>query len=887
MKKFFLLSLFIISCLSANIAQKLTYVQGELLIQPMPGVKLQQWTKEWQVFNNVATQFTVQEQVSEPLNVWRCTFDFTKIDQYKLLAAIRQDKNIAIAQFNHLVESRSTVPNDPQFELQWYHFNVGQSGGTPGEDLDSDLAWDITTGGVTPTGDTIVVCIIDDGLSTAHPDFGNNIWVNHREIPNNGKDDDNNGYIDDYRGWNILRGNDLIDNRTVHGTPIAGIIGAKGNNNIGVAGVNWNVKLMIVAGVPETEAQALTAYSYPLTMRRRYNTSGGTQGAFVVATNSSWGTPFAFARDAPLWCAMYDSLGTHGILNAAATANANINVEERGDLPTTCPSDFLIGVTNIDKQGNLFADAGFGTTSVDLAAYGDNVWTTRSPTEYGTFTGTSYATPQVAGAIALLYSAPCRNFASLYKSDPKAAALFARQFILQGVNRSGALANFTVTGGKLNLYNALQQLTAACTECFPPTSIAATNLTDKAATLTWVKNAEISRTDLRWRAVGAATWTEILNANSPVTLNNLMACKDYEFQLKHYCTGTAQEYSKSVVFKTDGCCTAPANPKVTFIGATIGNFSWNKVTAATGYTLRLRGKGTTAWQTYNAANTTLLVNNLTTCTEYEAQLASRCSGTLSEFGTLFSFRTPNCGACRDLEYCIPNNLDASGEWIASVKIGTLNNVSGSNEGYGDFTGNPPTKLTLGKNYDLELKPGFAALPYTEYFIVWIDFNQDGSFVSSEVIYQKGSSANAFIGVVSIPTTAKLGITRMRVAMQFLNPGGPCTFNGTGGAEVEDYCVEIVQVTDVEKVTQEATLQVFPNPFEEQLLVQLDFIQLQKQAVLEIVNLVGQVVQTKSLGTLLPGSQTIPFDTKNLPAGLYLIRYRNEAGAMVTKKIIKQ
>lgn len=869
-------------------AQKLTHVQGEVLIKPMAGVNLQKWSKEWQTFNGTPTQFKVQQQISEPLNVWQCSFDFTKINEYKLLESIRLDKNIEVAQFNHLVETRSTVPNDIQFELQWYHFNVGQSAAKIGEDIDSDLAWDITTGGVTPLGDTIVVCIIDDGFSTTHPDFGNNIWVNRKEIPNNGKDDDGNGYIDDYRGWNILRGDDLIDNRTTHGTPIAGIIGAKGNNMIGIAGVNWNVKMMIVAGIPETEAQAITAYSYPLSMRRRYNTSGGTQGAFVVATNTSWGTPFTFARDAPLWCAMYDSLGTQGILTAAATANTNVNVEERGDLPTTCPSDFLLAVTNVDNQGNLFPDAGYGVVSIDLASYGDNVWTAKSPNEYGGFTGTSYSTPQVTGAIALLYSAPCQNFAALYKSDPKAAALFVRQFILQGVTQNGGLLNRTVTGGKLNLYKALQQLTAACAECFPPTSVMATNVTDKNASLTWLKNAQITRVDLRWRAVGAANWTEVLNTNSPVNLTNLLACTDYEFQLKAYCGGEALNYSKSVVFKTDGCCTAPVNPRVTFIGGMIANIQWDKVLAATNYTFRFRIKGTENWQTSTAATTSLLINNLSTCTEYEAQLASFCNGSLSDFGAVFNFRTPNCGPCRDLTYCVPANLDASQEWIASVKLNNLLNTSGSNEGYGDYSGGTPTKLGLGSTYEIELKPGFAGLPYSEYFIVWIDLNQDGNFVSSEVIYQKGGTNAAFTGFVTIPNTAKQGITRMRVAMQFLNPGGPCSFNTNGGgAEVEDYCVEIVQATGVKDVTKGTFLTVFPNPFAEQLSIELNLPESQTQASLEIINAVGQVVEKRSLGTLLQGVQTITLDVKQLPAGLYFLRYRNENGAVLMKKVIKK
>lgn len=889
MTKFLYIFLIVILCFSTSIAQKLTHLQGELLLKPNAGVELKKWVKEWQTFNGVATQFAILEQVSEPLNVWRCVFDFTKINEYKLLEAIRLDQNIAIAQFNHLVEPRSTVPDDPQFDQLWYFLNVGQSGGTINEDLDADLAWDIAKGGVTASGDTIVVCVVDDGFSLTHADFAGNVWVNRGETPGNGKDDDGNGYIDDYRGWNFLRNNDNISNNGNHGTEVAGIIGARGNNGIGMTGVNWNVKLMIVGGdnTPGTEAQVIAAYSYPLTMRKRYNNSNGGQGAFVVATNSSWGSPNTFARDAPLWCAMYDSLGAQGILNVGATANTNVNVDEKGDLPSTCPSDYLIVVTNINSKGVLVQEAGYGIQNVDIATFGENVWTTKKPDNYGYVTGTSFAAPQVTGAIGLLYSVPCAGFAALYKSDPKTAAILMRQYILQGITPKGGLANFVATGGRLNLFAAVQQLTSSCTDCFAPTSIQATEVTDKTAKLNWLKNSKINRIDLRWRAIGAPNWTEITNVNSGYALNNLQACTSYEFQLKAYCSNTIIDYTKSGAFKTDGCCEPPSNPQLSFIGGNAASVRWTKILAASSYTIRFRVKGTTTWQTSTTTALSIIIN-VSACSEYELQLASTCNGSLTDFSAITVFRTPNCGACRDLQYCVPSGLDASTEWIASVKLGNLLNVSGSNEGYGDYTGAVPNKFGLNSTYELELKPGFSGIPYAEYFVVWIDFNQDGTFAPTEAIFQQSSSSGAFKSNIKIPATAKLGITRMRVAMQFLTAGGPCTFNtAQGGAEVEDYCVEIVQSTSVNDLANPASLKVFPNPFAEQLLVELNLSERQDRSSLEIINAVGQVIQKQALGSLLPGSQTITLQTHYLPAGLYFIRYQSETGELLTKKVIKK
>src|SRR5690606_27888318 len=142
-------------------------------------------------------------------------------------------------------------------------------------------------------GDTIVVAIIDDGINPNHPDIQGNLWNNRHEIAGNGIDDDLNGYVDDVLGWNTYS-TPMNDNITGgswgggHGTPVAGIVGAKGDNNVGVAGVNWNVKLMIIVGGGD-QADALTAYGYVLASRKQYNETNGEKGAFIVSTNASWG----------------------------------------------------------------------------------------------------------------------------------------------------------------------------------------------------------------------------------------------------------------------------------------------------------------------------------------------------------------------------------------------------------------------------------------------------------------------------------------------------------------------------------------------------------------------------------------------------------------------
>ncbi|MCB0516033.1 MAG: S8 family serine peptidase [Chitinophagales bacterium] len=402
--------------------------------------------------------FYIISEVSQPMHVWQLGFDEQKNTEQTVLQQLWRNTLVQNAQLNHLISYRSTIPNDSQFNQQWQYVNNDDI------DLDIDLAWDVTTGGITPLGDTIVVCVVDDGINLNHPDIKANLWKNYAEIPNNGIDDDNNGYIDDYRGWNAYDDNDDVGSGFgvgFHGTPVAGIVGARGDNGIGVSGISWQVKLMIVEGGGD-EAAAIAAYTYPLIMRKKYNESGGKDGAFVVATNSSWGIDFGKPQTAPLWCAMYDSLGMQGIVSAGATANANVNVDTQGDLPTGCGSDYLIAVTNIGENDVKITQAGYGINSVDLGAFGENTYTV-SYNNYGGFGGTSGATPHVAGTVGLLYAAPCLGFATFSKQNPAEAALLIKQYILDGVEPNASLQGITVTGGRLNINNSMQLIMAG--EC--------------------------------------------------------------------------------------------------------------------------------------------------------------------------------------------------------------------------------------------------------------------------------------------------------------------------------------------------------------------------------------------------------------------------------------
>ncbi len=234
-------------------AQKLDHRLGYLIVQVESKASLTSLLQNNSSRLNSPVQ--LDQALSERLGIYVIRFDHSRVHQDQLLASVRTTRGVILAQHDHITSLRA-IPNDSLFDKQWQWFNEGQTGGLIDADTDAELAWDITQGGVTALGDTIVVAIVDDGLGYNHEDIAQNTWINHDEIPGNQVDDDANGYVDDVYGWNVYRDNGEVL-REGHGLLVAGMVGAVGNNSIGITGINWNVKLMaVVGGTPESSAIA-------------------------------------------------------------------------------------------------------------------------------------------------------------------------------------------------------------------------------------------------------------------------------------------------------------------------------------------------------------------------------------------------------------------------------------------------------------------------------------------------------------------------------------------------------------------------------------------------------------------------------------------------------
>ena len=436
------------------------YIPNEFIIQ------LETGTNPFTFFQKIKNQwgesgviFQKEHCIFPDLNLFFLKSKTDIQDVSILLENLSKLPEVKIVGQNFQLQPREKIPNDPMFNNQWDM-----------EIINAPAVWETTTGGVTALGDTIVVAMMESG-DWRHDDLQDNVWINWNEINNDGIDNDGNGFIDDYFGWNVVDSSDLIGfDFNGHGIRVGGIIGASGDNEMGIAGVNWNVKTMWVQNNLQV-AKIIEGYEYVYQNRKLYNETNGEKGAFVVASNGSFGIdgdspnyPDGLQLTDnplfPLWCEVHAMLGEVGVLNVASTNNKTLDVDDIGDMPSICPTEHLIVVAESDKQDQL--SSGYGKTHVDLTAPGDGSPTTGPDNTYATIGSTSGAAPHVAGGIALLYSLPCEKLAMAARENPKETSLTMRDFILGGVDKKDDQVGKTSSEGRLNLKKSMELIIDFC-----------------------------------------------------------------------------------------------------------------------------------------------------------------------------------------------------------------------------------------------------------------------------------------------------------------------------------------------------------------------------------------------------------------------------------------
>jgi hypothetical protein len=344
---------------------------------------------------------------------------------------LRRNPNVLYAEPDYLVRP-ALKPSDPYFVNQWAMANIQAA-----------RAWEVTT------GSNVAVAIIDSGIDMTHPDLEQNIWTNPGEVAGNGIDDDRNGYVDDVHGWDFVgNDNDPSDSESPgHGTPVAGVVGARGNNGVGVAGINWRIKLVPLRFINEygfgTTSGAISAFQYARTKGIRIS-------------NNSWGSSLNSQS-------MYDaikSLQAIGHLAVCAAGNESSNTDFVPSYPASFNLDNVISVAAINSNETLVGYSNYGSKSVDLGAPGYSVVTTTSGGATAYLEGTSIATPHVTGAAAMLLGLnPAWSYGQI------------RSAILNTARPIAALSGKTVTGGTLDLNAAVRSAVVLPTYTVSPTSL--------------------------------------------------------------------------------------------------------------------------------------------------------------------------------------------------------------------------------------------------------------------------------------------------------------------------------------------------------------------------------------------------------------------------------
>jgi subtilisin family serine protease len=325
-------------------------------------------------------------------------------------------------------------PNDPFWVagLLWGLERIGAKG-----------AWSGFT-----TGDpNVVIADVDTGVDYTHPDLSANMWHNPAEIAGNSVDDDNNGYVDDVYGIDVINANeapggpeDPMDDQG-HGTHVAGTLAGVGNNGAGVSGVTWNSRILackfIGSNGEGTDADAIACFDYLVALKQR--------GVNIRVSNNSWGSTDG---PAPALEAAVDAAGAAGILNVFAAGNVGADNDATPHYPSGFASPSVLAVAASDESDGRASFSNFGATTVDLAAPGSNIISTYLNSGYAISSGTSMATPHVAGAAALLVAI-----------DPSLSVAALKTLLMDSVDAIPSWETAVVAGGRLNVFRAAAMLT--------------------------------------------------------------------------------------------------------------------------------------------------------------------------------------------------------------------------------------------------------------------------------------------------------------------------------------------------------------------------------------------------------------------------------------------
>ncbi len=367
---------------------------------------------------------------------WQAIDDLDNADAASIVAQYSQLPEVEYAEPNYEINLEETnagplvpvLPHDPQFNDQWALANSGQRGGKQGADISATLAWATTTG-----NDKLVVAVLDTGVDYTHEDLVENMWV--RPATMAPYHDNELGTIDDLNGFNAIdSAADPMDDNG-HGTHCAGIIGAEGENNVGIAGVNWKVQIMplkfLNAGGSGSTKDAIEAINYVINRKKA--------GVNIRIISASWGSTQKSRALGDVIRKAYEN----DILFVAAAGNSSVDNDRTPHYPSSYPN--VISVAALDRNDQLASFSNFGVKSVMIGAPGVDILSTWLGNEYEEKSGTSMATPVVSGVAALILA-----------NNPRMSVEDLHKRLMDSTDPIVALKGKTVSGGRINAAKALE-----------------------------------------------------------------------------------------------------------------------------------------------------------------------------------------------------------------------------------------------------------------------------------------------------------------------------------------------------------------------------------------------------------------------------------------------
>lgn len=419
------------------------FARGEIIVKLEPGAE----QADLNALNRRNGASTKENLPRSAVNVVDLPEDLSvaeAVDRYEA------SPDVEYAEPDFLLEPLAT-PSDPFYGNLYGLNNTGQTRGTTDADIDAPEVWNETTG-----SPVTVVAVIDEGVDINHPDLDSNLWTNVDEVPGDGLDNDHNGYVDDVHGYDFVSDDatvydpDPVTGRgDEHGTHVAGTIAAEGNNGIGITGVNWDASIMSLKFLGANggyTSDAVEAINYAVN-----------NGAKI--SNNSWG---GGGKSQALQDAIARAGGAGHLFVTAAGNGGSDSVGDDNDATPFYPASYgnpnIISVAATDDDDRLASFSNFGDVSVDLAAPGVSILSTLPGNSYGRYSGTSMATPHVAGVAALIKS-----------QNPLFDDAQIKARILGYADDRPDLAGKTATGGRLNAFAAISTQAAPNPDLTDPT----------------------------------------------------------------------------------------------------------------------------------------------------------------------------------------------------------------------------------------------------------------------------------------------------------------------------------------------------------------------------------------------------------------------------------